>query len=214
MIDLISLLSIGIAFFVIAVSPGPANISNATIAMSKGRRTSLIYGAGLSTGLVFWGIIAASGMGAILQSSIYLLMALKVFGGLYLLRLAYLSAKDTVKPNSASIETINENVSGKNWFLRGVIMNISNPKTVIAWMAALSVGLGSNDGIFSLVSGLVVCIIVGFATNAMYSFCFSYRGVMNWYQRASRWVNGVTSILFSIAGIGLLRSAFNRSPVS
>ena len=213
MIDLFSLLSIGIAFFVIAVSPGPANISNATIAMSKGRRTSLIYGAGLSTGLVFWGIIAASGMGAILQSSIYLLMALKVFGGLYLLRLAYLSAKEAMRPNSANIEIIDESISGKSWFFRGVILNISNPKTVIAWMAALSVGLGSNDGVLSLVTGLIVCMIVGFATNAMYSICFSYRGVMNWYQRASRWINGGTSFLFSIAGIGLLRSAFNRSSV-
>jgi threonine efflux protein len=55
MIDLFSLFSIGLAFFAIAVSPGPANISNATIAMSQGRKTSLVYGAGLSTGLVFWG---------------------------------------------------------------------------------------------------------------------------------------------------------------
>ncbi|MGV2871117.1 LysE family translocator [Colwellia sp. E150_009] len=211
MIDLFSLFSSGIAFFVIAVSPGPANISNATIAMSKGRRTSLIYGAGLSTGLVFWGIVAASGMGAILQNSVYLLMALKIFGGLYLLRLAYLSVKETMKSNSANIKTIDENVSGKSWFLRGVVMNISNPKTVIAWMAALSVGLGANDGVLSLVSGLIICMIVGFATNAMYSICFSHRDVMNWYQRASRWINGVTSFIFSIAGIGLLRSAFNRS---
>ncbi|GLX77341.1 threonine efflux protein [Thalassotalea insulae] len=214
MIDLFSLLSIGLAFFVIAVSPGPANISNATIAMSKGRRTSLIYGAGLSTGLVFWGIIAASGMGTILQSSVYLLMALKIFGGIYLLRLAYLSGKETMKPNSVSIEMIDDKVSGKSWFFRGVIMNISNPKTVIAWMAALSVGLEANDGTLSLIAGLVICMVVGFATNAMYSICFSYCGVMNWYQRASRWINGATSFLFSIAGIGLLRSAFNRSSVS
>ena len=214
MIDLISLLSIGIAFFVIAVSPGPANISNATIAMSKGRRTSLIYGAGLSTGLVFWGIIAASGMGAILQSSIYLLMALKIFGGVYLIRLAYLSGKEAIKPGSNTIALSDKSVSNKMWFFRGVIMNISNPKTVIAWMAALSVGLGANDGFLALISGLVVCMIVGFVTNAMYSICFSYDGVMNWYQRARRWINGVTSFLFSIAGIGLIRSAFNRSSVS
>jgi threonine efflux protein len=212
-IDILSLLSIGLAFFVIAVSPGPANITNATIAMSQGRRTSLIYGAGLSTGLVFWGIVAASGMGAILQSSIYLLMALKVFGGLYLIRLAYLSGREALKPESNSIEVIDKSASSKSWFFRGFIMNISNPKTVIAWMAALSVGLGSNDGYLSLLSGLVVCIVVGFAANSMYSICFSYGGVMNWYQRASRWVNGVTSLLFSIAGIGLFRSAFNRSPV-
>lgn len=36
MIDLVSLASIGMAFFVVAVSPGPANISNATVAMSHG----------------------------------------------------------------------------------------------------------------------------------------------------------------------------------
>lgn len=214
MIDVFSLLSIGLAFFVIAVSPGPANISNATIAMSQGRRTSLIYGAGLSTGLVFWGIIAASGMGAILQSSIYLLMTLKIFGGIYLIRLAYLSGREAIKPESNTIELIDKSVSSKSWFVRGFIMNIANPKTVIAWMAALSVGLGANDGVLSLISGLVVCMIVGFATNAMYSICFSYDGVMNWYQRASRWINGITSLLFSIAGIGLIRSALNRSPVA
>jgi threonine/homoserine/homoserine lactone efflux protein len=71
--------------------------------------------------------------------------------------------------------------------------------------------LGGNDGIVSLISGVAVCMVVGFFTNAMYSIFFSYSGVMNWYQRASRWINGVTSLLFSIAGIGLIRSAFSRS---
>jgi threonine efflux protein len=214
MIDLFSLFSIGLAFFAIAVSPGPANISNATIAMRQGRKTSLVYGAGLSTGLVFWGVVAASGMGAILQSSIYLLMLLKICGGIYLIRLAYLSGREALKPELDSTEIVEKSVSGTSWFFRGFIMNISNPKTVIAWMAALSLGLGANDGILALVSGLVVCMFVGFATNAMYSICFSYRGVMSWYQRASRWINGVTSFLFAIAGIGLIRSAFSRSSVS
>jgi len=45
MIDLICLASTTVAFFIIAVSPGTANISNATIAMSHGRKESLIYGA-------------------------------------------------------------------------------------------------------------------------------------------------------------------------
>ncbi|WBA13676.1 hypothetical protein [Salinivibrio proteolyticus] len=41
MTDVLSLVSIGFAFFVVAVSPGPANISNATVAMSKGRKIIL-----------------------------------------------------------------------------------------------------------------------------------------------------------------------------
>ena len=73
------LIAVAPAFFVVAVSPGPANLSNAAIAMAHGRRTSLIYGLGLSCWLVFWGLVGASGVGAVLQSSLYLLMALERF---------------------------------------------------------------------------------------------------------------------------------------
>jgi len=93
-------------------------------------------------------------------------------------------------------------------------MIIPTPKAVIAWMAALSVGFSPNDGIFPLISGLVVWRIGGCATNAMYSICVSYRVVIDWYQHASRWINSVTSFFFAVAGIGLLRSAFERSSVS
>jgi threonine efflux protein len=144
------LFSIGLAFFVIAVSPGPANISNATVAMSRGRKISLIYGAGLSTGLVFWGMVAASGLGVILQSSIHLLMALKIFGGLYLLRFAFLSGREVIHPDNKSVQVESDSGSHLGWFIKGIILNVANPKTVIAWMAALSVGLGANDGTTSL----------------------------------------------------------------
>lgn len=209
-----SLFSIGLAFFVIAVSPGPATISNAAVAMSRGRNTSLIYGAGLSTGLVFWGIVAASGFGVILQSSVHLLMALKIFGGLYLIWLAFLSGREAICPDKQSLQVENDSKSHLGWFIKGVVLNVSNPKSVVAWMAALSVGLGSNDNTTALLLGVVVCIVVGFFTNALYSVFFSFNGVMAWYQNASRWINGVVSGLFALAGIGLIRSAFSREVAS
>ena len=213
MLDPFSLFMIGLSFFVVAVTPGPANISNAIIAMRRGRKVSLIYSAGLSFGLVFWGVIAASGMGAILQSSVYLLMILKVFGGLYLLWLAYLSGKSAFNPQVEDINDPSNIPTAKKWFIRGFILNISNPKTVIAWLAALSVGLDAGDDIHALVAGVLVCVFVGFSVNTMYSLVFSFTGVMNIYQRISRWINGIASALFAVAGIGLIRSAFNRSPV-
>ncbi|TBR44759.1 LysE family translocator [Marinomonas agarivorans] len=206
MTDLLSLISTGLAFFVIAVSPGPATISNATIAMSRGRKVSLIYGAGLSSGLVFWGLIAASGMGAILQTSVYLLMVLKVFGGLYLLWLAFLSTKAAAQPVSEN----NAFDVRKGWFLKGLILNVSNPKTVIAWMAALSVGLTPESNNYAIAAAVSVCIFVGFCTNAMYSFVFSVKSMMTIYQKSYRWVNGVMAGLFSLAGLSLIRSAFTK----
>jgi threonine/homoserine/homoserine lactone efflux protein len=203
----LALLSCGLAFFIVAVSPGPATISNAAIAMSKGRSASLVYGAGLSTGLVFWGVIAASGLGAVLQTSLYLLMVLKVLGGLYLLWLAFLSGRSAWLGDGLP----NVQLSEKKLFLKGLVLNMSNPKSVIAWMAALSVGIGPTSNLTAVVSATLVCIVVGFITNALYSVVFSISGMMLIYERGKRKIDGVVAALFAVAGIGLIRSAFSRS---
>lgn len=206
MIDLTSLAVTALAFFVVAVSPGPANISNAAIAMSFGRKASLTYGVGLSCGLIFWGLIAASGMGAVLQSSLYLLMALKVAGGLFLLRLAWQSGRSATQAEDTPVSVAKKG----RWFWRGLILNLSNPKSVIAWMAALSVGLGPEDGMVSVAIATLVCVAAGFLNNFLYSMLFSVSGMMAGYRGFRRWIDGAVAGLFAVAGFGLIRSAFAR----
>lgn len=210
--DLFALLSSGLAFFIVAISPGPATVSNATIAMSHGRKTSFVYATGLSASLFVWGVIAMSGMGAILQTSVYLLMALKIFGGLYLLRLAFFSAKDAMNSSNDKLEKLQSHNSLRAWFMKGFVLNMSNPKSVLAWMAALSVGVQADAGFSQLLAGLLVCTFAAFSSNYIYSICFSFNGAMKAYQRFRRWVSGAVAGLFSIAGIGLIRSAFSKSP--
>lgn len=209
--DIPALITIGFAFFVVAISPGPATISNATLAMSKGRKVSLVYSAGLSSGLLFWGLIAASGMGVILQGSVYLLSILKIFGGLYLLWLAHLSFRSSMNPGSASLAKVGDDVLLPRWYLRGLALNLSNPKSVIAWMAALSMGMGVNGDLLFLVAAVLVCTITGFVVNGLYSIVFSIDGVMQSYKKCGRWVDGVVSGLFGLAGFALIKSAFTRT---
>ncbi len=174
--------------------------------MNHGRKISLIYSTGLSCALVFWGLIAASGMGAVLQSSLYLLVVLKVLGGLYLLWLAFLSGRSAWQSDAETTFVS----SDQNWFLQGLLLNMSNPKSVMAWMAALSVGLDANDDIRAVAAATAVCIGVGFANNALYSILFSVGGMMRGYQRFRRRINGVVAALFTLVGFGLIRSAFTR----
>ncbi len=206
--NMFDLVSVGLSFFAIAASPGPANISNAAIAMSRGRKISLVYGAGLSTGLIFWGIIAASGLGVILQNSTHLLTVLKIFAGLYLLWLSFLSIKEAIQPQAPSFQIEIKSKSYFRWFAQGVILNVSNPKTVIAWLAALSAGIKTQHGTISIVLAVLVCVIIGFLTNAMYSLSFSFNYVMNWYQKANKWINITVAGIFAIAGFELIRSSF------
>lgn len=206
MFHLADLLSIAAAFVVVAVSPGPANIALAAVAMSSGRKNALLFGAGLGVGLAFWGVVAATGLGALLQGSAYLLGALKLFGGLYLLWLAYKSARTVAKPEN----TAPEPAATGRWFRRGLVLNLSNPKAVVAWMAALSMGLGSGDGGAQVMVATFMCIALGFANYAGYALVFSLTGVMAGYRRGRRWIDGSVAALFAMAGFGLIRSAFVR----
>lgn len=211
MIDVTLLATTGLAFFFIAVSPGPATISNATLAMSKGRRVSLVYGAGLSFGLLIWGIVAATGLGAVLQGTLYLFMSLKLLGGVYLLWLAYNSFKSSLTPRDKVLRNMTSELSYTKWFWKGFILNTSNPKTVVAWIAALSFGLGEGQDILFLISAVMLCMLVGFFVNAMYSFLFSMNGVMNMYRKFGHWTDRVVAGVFAFAGVGLLKYAFSSS---
>ena len=206
MVSIPTLIAVGLSFWIVAASPGPANLSNAAIAMRYGRRPSLIYGLGLSVALVFWGILAATGMGAVLQASASALIVLKVIGGLYLLYLAWQSGKSATTAGAPKIADI----SGGRWFWRGVILNLSNPKSVIAWMAALSMGLDPSGSVASVVLTTLVCVVVAFLNNLTYSLVFSMGGMMAAYRRFRRWIDGVSAALFSLAGFALIRSAFTR----
>ena len=207
MIGLMSLLSVAATFFIVTASPGPATLSNAAIAMQYGRKTGLIYGSGLSCGLAFWGLVAASGIGALLQSSLYLLTILKIMGGLYLLWLAYLSAHSICVSKAETTLYSHK----RNWFMQGLLLNVSNPKAVLAWLAALSVGLDSNDDVYAITAATAACMISGATAYLFYSILFSEASVMRAYQNCRRWIDGVMVGLFALAGFSLIRSACTRS---
>ena len=174
--------------------------------MSSGRQNALLFGLGLSIGLAFWGVIAATGLGVILQTSEFVLIALKIFGGAYLLLLAYQSAVSTTK-KSEHLETSAENGS---WFIRGLILNLSNPKAVVAWMAALSMGLGVDGNPSQVIAATAICMAIGFANYTGHALAFSISGIMSAYQRFRRWFEGIVAGLFALAGFSLIRSAFSR----
>ncbi|MET1413168.1 LysE family translocator [Roseibium sp. HPY-6] len=199
-------IAVVIAFFIVTVSPGPANIAVATVSMSQGRKRGLLFGFGLSCGLAFWGLVAATGLGAVLQASEYALMAIKLLGGGYLLWLAFQSARTAARP---ATKPHSMNGSG-NWFLRGLILNLSNPKAVVAWMAALSMGLGNGEGAMHLVIITLVCMVLGVINYTGHAVVFSNTKIMKAYEKARRLVEGVVSGLFALAGLGLLKSALSR----
>lgn len=195
-----------VAFLIVTVSPGPSNIAAATVAMRYGRLRSMQFGLGLGCGLGLWGIAAATGLGSLLQMSVFPLTLLKILGGAYLLWLAMQSGRAALdySPDRTQI------ADRGNWFLRGLILNLSNPKAVLAWMAALSMGLHSMPADGHVVTATVICIAIGFLDYAAHAMAFSIPGVMTGYRRLGRWIEGAVAGLFALTGLSLIRSAFAR----
>ena len=201
-----SYLTIAAAFFVVTVSPGPANLALATVAMHSGRSAGLLFGLGLSVGLAFWGLIAATGLGVLVQGTTTLLTLLKLFGGAYLVWLAVQSGRSAARKMDQTATGAHKG----GWFWRGLLLNLSNPKAVVAWMAALSMGLGQETAVHAVAAATLICAGLGFANYAGYALTFSLPGFMAGYRKSRRWIEGVAAGLFALAGFSLIRSALTR----
>lgn len=189
------------AFAVIAVSPGPANLAAASVAMAVGRAKGLRFALGLALGLFVWGVLAAVGLGAVLQATGWALSGLKIAGGLYLLWLALQSLRAARHGGRAMAAR----AAPRRLFRAGLMLNLSNPKAVFAWMATLSLGLGGTGQDYLPL--MLLCGFIGLLNYIGWVTFFSTGVMMRAYLRARRWIDATVGLLLGAAGVSLLRSS-------
>lgn len=204
MAEPLGFLSAALAFGVIAASPGPANLAAASVAMAAGRTKGMRFAVGLALGLLFWGVLAAVGMGAVLQSTGWALSALKIVGGLYLLWLGLQSLRAARRDDTA----IAARPAPRRLFWSGLMLNLSNPKAVFAWMATLSLGLGGAGQEYLLL--MLLCGLIGLVNYIGWVAFFSTGVMMRAYLRARRWIEAGVGLLLGAAGLSLLRSSASQ----
>ncbi|MEM7523438.1 MAG: LysE family translocator [Pseudomonadota bacterium] len=207
MTGLEALIAPALAFLIAAGSPGPATLAVAGAAMASGRRVAMATAFGLAIGLTFWGVLAATGLGAVLMVSAPALFALRIAGGGYLLWLAWRSARAAWSPESAAgLSGEPRKASAAAAFRRGLALNLTNPKAVLAWSAAILIGVSADDGAGRLAAVTAICAATGLAIYVLYALAFSTGPAARAYARARRWIEGVFAGLFAAAGISLIFS--------
>lgn len=128
-----TLLSFAIATVILALSPGPDNIFVLTQSIVNGRKYGLATVLGLISGCLVHTTLLAFGVSAIIKESETLFTAIKIFGAIYLLYLAF-----KVYKSDATISLSEESIpkkTTKQLFKQGFIMNVLNPKVSIFFLA-------------------------------------------------------------------------------
>jgi threonine/homoserine/homoserine lactone efflux protein len=138
----------------------------------ESKKTGLLISIGLCSGLIVHTLILVFGLSAFIENNEYVISYLKYFGTLYLFYLAFVELiakfKQASKPNNT------------NLFLRGLYMNLVNPKVLLFFIAYFPNFLFSETlsislqflilGSIFIFQALIVFSSVSLASNKLVSY--------------------------------------------
>ncbi|MFN3402341.1 MAG: LysE family translocator [Ferrovibrio sp.] len=134
-----AIIAFSIAAALLTVTPGLDTALVLRTATVEGPKPAMAAGAGISTGVLAWGVLASVGLGAVLAVSEIGYQLLKYAGAAYLFWLGAQMLRNAIRPKRAgSIEPeISVAARSGNWFWRGVMTNLLNPKVGIFYVSFL-----------------------------------------------------------------------------
>jgi threonine/homoserine/homoserine lactone efflux protein len=185
-----------IASVLLAFAPGPDNIFVLTQSALQGKLSGLMVVFGLCTGLLVHTGAVAFGVAVIFQASALAFTLLKFIGGGYLLYLAWHAFR--ASPEKINMRGEQEKGIGI-LYRRGIIMNLTNPKVSIFFLAFLPQFADPQRGPISLQMILLGVIFI-FATILVFGSIALIGGVLgdwlNRSERAQRTMNRIAGIVF------------------
>ena len=97
-------------------------------------------------------------MATVLAAYAGVLTLIKIAGGLYLLWLASKSLRSAMRPNgAASLPTAPQAATPLRMWGAGVLLHLTNPKAVMAWLATIALGVTATSPVwvsFAIVLGV------------------------------------------------------------
>jgi threonine/homoserine/homoserine lactone efflux protein len=137
MISASTILAFVLASFVIIVIPGPSVLFVIGRSLTLGRRAGLLSALGNEAGVVPVVFAVAFGVGAIVSASIVVFTIIKIAGACYLAFLGIQAIRHR-KDNLAKVtEAQPPSTSAGRLFLQGFIVGVTNPKSLVFFVAVL-----------------------------------------------------------------------------
>lgn len=123
------------AMFVMAITPGPANLFAIATGVQKGKAAALVGVAGMNTATLVWFAAAALGLGALIVAFPDAFHLLAIAGALYVgwlgLKAILSGVKNEADPGHVPVRV------GRSAFIDGFTVQIANPKALLFFTVVL-----------------------------------------------------------------------------
>ncbi|GLU33224.1 LysE family translocator [Trinickia caryophylli] len=190
------------AYFIGTASPGPSNLAIMSIAAQSGRKAALAFACGVISGSMFWAVVATAGISAALVAYSHFILAIKIFGGLYLLWLAFKSGRAALAVPVRDVSRVQRPQALRTLYVKGALLHLTNPKAILVWVSI--VALASNNSGAGHGAVIPGCAFIGSFVFSGYAILFSMASARRLYVRTRRALEGCLAVVFGVAGIRLL----------
>ena len=188
----------------LAISPGPDNIFVLTQAALYGRKAGAATALGMTTGLFAHIAAVALGVAVIFKTSETAFTILKLVGALYLFYLAWGAFKSTALRTGGAGKPF---MGYAALYRRGIIMNVTNPKVTLFFLALLPQFADPARGAVSLqifLLGLLVQLSTVIVFGGIAFLGGSLAARVNSSPRAQLGINRLAGCIFAGLAIFLL----------
>ena len=187
---------------IVALIPGTGVIYTVSSGLFYGFRASVVAAFGCTLGVLPHLLASILGLSFLLQLSATFFQGLKVAGAVYLLYLAWTLWRER---GALSFEAVPEQTAGQ-LVIRGVLLNVLNPKLTLFFFAflPLSISQGAGSPLAQLLQLSLVFMLITFAVFALYGALASrvrQRAVQS--PEAIIWLRRSFAAAFAVLGLRL-----------
>jgi threonine/homoserine/homoserine lactone efflux protein len=205
-LDLEHIVAFNLALVLALISPGPAFVMSIQTTLSSGRKSGVHFGVGLGLMAAVWTSLALVGLEAVFLVFPWAYGLIKTIGAIYLL---YIAA--TIWRNSAQKLTVDSNQNTAKSFVRGVLVNALNPKSVLFAAAVLIVvfppNMLFNENAFVVLNHFLVEVVF-YSTLAC---IMSRQTVREKYISLKLYLDRISSVALGGFGLSLLSERYTSS---
>jgi threonine/homoserine/homoserine lactone efflux protein len=198
--ELAHLIAFNLTLLAAILSPGPAMLYFIRTTLASGRMAGLYTVWGLGMMAATWTALAFLGLDAIFAVFPWAFIALKTIGALYLIWITYQTWAHARAPMGDAP------TPPMRAFLGGMLVNMSNPKSVLFAGAVIMVifpqGMAFADKAIVVLNHLVIELIVGSAL----VLAFSTKHVSAGYLRAKPILDRIAASVLGFLGLKLVLS--------
>lgn len=154
-----SIISYTIAATALTLTPGLDTVLILRTASSEGKKQAFQSAMGINTGCLVWGAAVALGLAALLAVSEIAYTSLKIVGACYL---AWLGINFILKPRTTIDSVSTQTRKKQNWFVKGMLGNILNPKIGIFYVSFLPqfIPIGHNLALWTMILVMIHVLLL------------------------------------------------------